>query len=151
MNHFKETQQGGIIGISLFILIALVIIGYVFKDDVEGLSDRWFYLFVLSLLFVFAMFSDFKTVIVDNKILLKYGIGLLKKEIDVSRISSVKVVRNKWYYGWGIRYYGRGWMWNYKGLEAVELQFKDRKSTFRIGSGKAEELKECLNTLLSEG
>ena len=151
MNHFKETQQGGIIGISLFILIALVIIGYVFKDDVEGLSDRWFYLFVLSLLFVFAMFSDFKTVIVDNKILLKYGIGLLKKEIDVSRISSVKVVRNKWYYGWGIRYYGRGWMWNYKGFEAVELQFKDRKSNFRIGSGKAEELKECLNTLLSEG
>jgi len=149
MRHFKETQQGGIIGLSLLIFILIVVFAFVFKGEIKEFSDMGFYLVVLSLLFVFALFSNFKTKIEDDKIVLKFGIGIFKRNIPLSSISSVEVVRNKWYYGWGIRFYGKGWLWNYKGLDAVELHFKNKKATFRIGSGKAEELKATLDKLLN--
>ena len=149
MRYYKETQQGGVIGLSLIIFIVIVVLGFIIKGEIEEVSDLGFYVVVLSLLIVFALFSKLRTLIEDDKISLKFGIGIFKRKIPISSISSVEVVRNKWYYGWGIRFYGKGWMWNYKGLDAVELHFKNKKGTFRIGSGKAEELKNTLDRLIN--
>jgi len=45
-------------------------------------------------------------------------------------------VRNKWYYGWGMRRLPSGWMFNVWGLDAVELEFADG-GEFRIRHGRA--------------
>jgi len=150
MNDYKEIQRGGVIGISLFASILVLILGAIYKKQMLGITSTSFFVFSLSLLVIYLLFSSLKTVIEEGKIKLSFGIGLIKKGIPVSSISTVTVVRNKWYYGWGIRFYGKGWMWNYTGLDAVEINFKNRKSNFRIGSKQAEELKASIEQQLAK-
>lgn len=76
----------------------------------------------------------------DKKIYVKYGIGLIRKRILLDRIKSCKIVRNKWWHGFGIRYIGRGWLYNISGLNAVELEFKDNNRIIRIGTDEPTEL-----------
>ena len=44
----------------------------------------------------------------------------------VHNIIGISQVRNKWYYGWGLRGIPGGWMFNVWGLDDVEL---DRRRT----------------------
>lgn len=69
----------------------------------------------------------------EGTIRLQFGIGLIQKTIRQHEIRSIRVVRNKWYYGWGIRLTPHGWLWNIQGLGAVELEYLTGKK-FRIGS-----------------
>lgn len=68
-----------------------------------------------------------------------FGIGLIRREIRIKDMQSVTQVRNKWWYGWGIRVIRGGWMFNVAGLDAVELELKNG-SKFRIGTDEPEEL-----------
>jgi len=60
----------------------------------------------------------------------------LKYSFEIERCSPV---RNKWYYGWGIRRLERGWMYNVSGLDAVEICMKNGK-IYRIGTDEPETL-----------
>ena len=80
----------------------------------------------------------------DGEMTLSFGIGLIKKRIQLSEIKSAEVVRNKWIYGWGIRYWGGGWMWNFKGLDAVQIEFKNSGKKFRIGTSDPDALQKFI-------
>jgi hypothetical protein len=54
------------------------------------------------------------------------------------------VVRNRWYYGWGIRITPRGWLYNVSGLDAVELALKNGKCV-RIGSDEPHALARAID------
>jgi hypothetical protein len=75
----------------------------------------------------------------DEKVTAKFGIGLIRKKIRIIDIQTATQVRNKWYYGWGMRMGPWGWMYNVSGLDAVEIELKN-KGKFRIGTDEAEEL-----------
>lgn len=66
------------------------------------------------------------TVSVDQQFVrVAFGIGLIARQIPLSTIRSCEPVRNRWWYGWGIRMTPRGWLWNVSGLSAVELTYTD--------------------------
>jgi hypothetical protein len=57
-------------------------------------------------------------------------------------------VRNRWWWGWGIRRIGRGqWLFNVSGLDAVELSMKNGK-TYRIGTDEPQRLCEVVQSRL---
>ena len=68
-----------------------------------------------------------------------FGPGLLRRRFLLDDILKVRVVRNRWYYGWGIRLTPTGWMFNISGLDAVELEFEGGR-TFRIGTDQPLQL-----------
>jgi hypothetical protein len=74
---------------------------------------------------------------------LRFGCGLIRRKIPLSRVVAARAVRNSWLCGWGIRRTGGGWMWNASGLEAVELTFSDG-SRFRIGTDEPDVLCETI-------
>ena len=45
----------------------------------------------------------------------------------------------RWWWGWGVRYYGQGWLYNVSGLDAVEIRLKSGKH-IRIGTDEPEAL-----------
>jgi hypothetical protein len=60
------------------------------------------------------------TVIVDVKqIIIKLGIGLYKRKIDLSSIKSVETITYPSYYGYGIRLITNGILYNMSGNHAV--------------------------------
>lgn len=69
----------------------------------------------------------------------RFGPGLIRRRVPLREIRSASVVRNRWYYGWGIRLTPHGWLWNVSGFDAVEVAFADGRR-FRIGTDRPDEL-----------
>lgn len=84
------------------------------------------------------------TVIVRSEAISIFFIpGLIARRMAIRHICEVRVVRNRWYYGWGIRLTPQGWLWNVSGLGSVELRF-DNGRRFRIGSDEPDKLAQVL-------
>ena len=73
----------------------------------------------------------------------KFGMGLIRKSVPIAEIEEVKVVRNSWLYGWGIRWTPRGWLYNVSGMEGVEIRLRNGKQ-FRLGSDEPHELTRAI-------
>ncbi|MCP4964721.1 MAG: hypothetical protein GY926_05755 [bacterium] len=85
------------------------------------------------------------TVTVDGgQVQARFGPGWPKRIIETRDIIGFKQVRNKWYYGFGIRGIPGGWMYNVWGLDAVELDLASGKK-FRIGTDEPEDLVAALS------
>lgn len=72
-----------------------------------------------------------------------FGPGLIRRTIAVHEIVAARPVRNRWYYGWGIRLTPSGWMFNVSGLDAVELSLASG-ARFRIGTDRPSEVMMAL-------
>ena len=125
---YNQTQYGKLIfGITL-VFIALILIFYneIKKSDPSGeiaaLSTAG--AFVLLTLLVYRL----KVEVNAQEIIISFGVGLIKKRIQIKNIKSAEEVKNKFWYGWGIRYTPHGWLWNISGYEAVELSFKKNEN-----------------------
>jgi len=132
--HFRHTQPG-ILLLSLLAAAACVITlaGY-------GSVNFWLLAPFITLLAVCAgLFYGLTTEISDGMLTCKFGPGLIRRSFALETIEHARPVRNKWYYGWGIRYTPHGWLFNVSGLDAVELELKGG-GTFRIGTDRPEEL-----------
>ncbi|QOJ15059.1 MAG: hypothetical protein HRU75_10565 [Planctomycetia bacterium] len=90
------------------------------------------------------LFSTLTVIVRDAALHVRFGPGLIRRTIPLSRIRSVRSVVTPWYYGWGIRLTPWGWLWNVSGLRAVELAF-DNGHTFRIGTDEPEKLASVLS------
>jgi hypothetical protein len=75
-----------------------------------------------------------------------FGPGLIRRTIAVHKIVSAQPVRNRWYYGWGIRLTPTGWMFNVAGLDAIELGLASG-ARFRIGTDRPGEVIAALGTV----
>ena len=75
-----------------------------------------------------------------------FGPGFWKKRVAIDEIESCEAVRNRWWWGWGIRYYGKGWLYNVSGLDAVEMTLKTGKS-IRIGTDEPEALVAAIRSI----
>ncbi len=72
-----------------------------------------------------------------------FGSGIWRKRIVRADIASANVVRNPWWYGFGIHRTPRGWLYNVGGLDAVEIVLVDGR-TLRIGSDEPDALAQVL-------
>jgi hypothetical protein len=87
------------------------------------------------------------TVEVDpDRMVVRFGPGLIRKSFPVQRIREAEVVRNQWYYGWGIRLTPHGWLFNVSGLEAVQIRL-DNGRQYRVGTDQPDELVAALRTV----
>ena len=77
---------------------------------------------------------------------LYFGFGIIHRSILREHIAIVTQVRNRWWWGFGIRWTPHGWMWNISGLDAVELTYHNGKK-FRIGTDEPEALLEALKVV----
>jgi len=94
-------------------------------------------------IFLFKQFSSLTTVVYSDSVIAYFGGGLIRRSIQIGRISSVMAVRNHWLMGWGIRLIAGGWMFNVAGLDAVELRLSSG-GCFRMGTDKPGELEASI-------
>ena len=101
-----------------------------------------------AIVFVCATLFDSLTVRVSHDLVeISFGIGIIRKQFDVGNIRRASVVKNKWYYGWGIRLTPHGWLYNVSGLDAVEI-LMDNGKQYRIGTDQPNELENAINTVI---
>ena len=85
----------------------------------------------------------------EDAVNLRFGIGLIQRTVALERIKAAARVRDRWWYGWGIRLTPHGWLWNVAGLDAVELRLENGK-VFRIGTDDPAGLEAALEARLGQ-
>lgn len=103
---------------------------------------------LIIILIILATFARL-TVTVDNQtIKIQFGVRIIRKVFQLNDLETYRVVKNPWYYGWGIRFTPRGWLFNVSGFSAIELQMKNGK-LYRIGTDEPNNLARALDEALN--
>jgi len=135
---YQHTQVGWITVMSLAVAF-VILLGTYFQMG-AGIPGSQVVLGAMVLMALLIPIFGWLTVSVEaGAVTASFGIGLIRREIRIKDMQSATQVRNKWWYGWGIRVIRGGWMFNVAGLDAVELELKNG-SKFRIGTDEPEEL-----------
>ena len=95
------------------------------------------------LLLCILLLSSLTVVVTSDRLAVWFGIGVIRRTIRIQEIRDAHIVRNPWYYGWGIRLTPHGWLFNVSGFDAVELELKNNKR-FRIGTDEPKQLLEAI-------
>lgn len=142
---YEKSQTGWfMVGIFLLIFIHLTI-AYYFQLGNKPLSTTAFATLVVVFIIILLCFYRLKICVDDVGIHIIYGIGLIRIKIAPTKVVQVKIVRNPWYFGWGIRFTNKGMLYNIQGSSAVEISYIDGKNkTVRIGTDDPLALKEFL-------
>jgi len=138
MIRYRHTQVGYLI-IGMMTAAIILILVLMINAGIQAVAAGVL-VFIIAALYLFSSL----TVIIDDEYLeARFGPGLVKKRILLKDIESAQAVRNRWYYGWGIRQTPGGWMFSVSGLSAVELTLKNG-SHFRIGTNAPQELESAI-------
>ena len=138
--NYKHTQIGYLILFAL--LVVTLLFGFILTQNEFNFAILVFMLFIL---FILASFSSLKVMVDENHLRIKFGYGIFKKRFMLKEIVSARIVKNHWYYGWGIRV----WFWPYmliynvSGFDAVEITMKNGK-IYRIGTDEPTKLERVI-------
>ena len=102
---------------------------------------------LLSAFIILPLFGWLTVSVNERDISIRFGVGLIRRTIPLATIRSWQAVRNPWSYGWGIRYYPEGTLYNASGVDALELALTDG-ARVRIGTGEPEALMRALASRL---
>lgn len=142
---YKHTQIGYLIIAIWFAVLALFVWVYFLAANEPVSPDSGSNLAITSImtlvLIILASFTTLQTRIDETHLHIKFGYGIFQKKFSLSDIVSAKTVKNKWYYGWGIKLWlwPKMWIYSISGFDAVEIQLKKGK-VYRIGTDDVEGL-----------
>ncbi|MGB2790991.1 MAG: hypothetical protein WBC29_00355 [Candidatus Moraniibacteriota bacterium] len=145
MTPYKHTQIGYLMLVVLLIVLGLFVRVYISAlvepPSVDSGPNFAISAVMVFILFVLASFATLTVLIDENFLRIKFGCGIFSKKFALDQIASVKSVKNRWYYGWGIRLWlwPKMWIYNVSGFDAVEITLKNGK-VYRIGTDVPEEL-----------
>ncbi|MCK4358838.1 MAG: hypothetical protein KAW92_08865 [Candidatus Cloacimonetes bacterium] len=137
-NRYEHTQVGYLMLVILCIVLAFMI----FFMSFYGFNLIGF-IAVLVIVLVLWMFTKLTVEINGEFLKIKFGAGIIRKKFPINEINSYREVKNRWYYGWGIRIIPHGILYNVSGFLAVEIEMKSGKK-YRIGTDEPEKLVQAI-------
>ena len=140
MSIYYKHVQFGTLTVSLLVadIVLLVLLGFIVEWHIVTIGV------LLTLLVCLALFYSFTVEISNDHLRIHFGIGIVRKRFEVKNIEKAYPVRNRWYYGWGIRLLPYGWLYNVSGLDAIEIVMSSGKR-YRIGTDQPNELAQAVN------
>jgi hypothetical protein len=150
MTSYKHTQIGYLMLVVTLVVLVLFawaqITARAEPPSVDSGTNFAVTAMMALILFILASFATLTVSIDENYIRIKFGYGIFNKKLSLIEISSVKTVKNHWYYGWGIRLWlwPTTWIFNISGFDAVELKMKNGR-LYRIGTDEPAKLESAIN------
>ena len=142
--RYQHTQ----IGYLLIILYSIVVLFLGYFNIMTNFHPLTLIVLIIILI-VLGIFSRLTVTVDDQMIKFQFGLRIIRKTFLLKDIEAHCVVKNPWYYGWGIRFTPRGWLFNVSGFSAIELQMKNEK-TYRIGTDDPDNLARVLDEALNK-
>jgi hypothetical protein len=101
-------------------------------------------------LFILASFTMLTVSLDESYLRMKFGYGIFAKRFLLKEIASVRSVKNRWYYGWGVKvwFWPRMWIYSVSGFDAIEITMKNGK-IYRIGTDTPRELEAAIKNSLN--
>ena len=144
MKEYEHTQVGYIHLIAYSAVVLFLVCSNIFSEFKPATLIP-----LIVMLILLALFSSLTVRVGGGVIAVQFGVGVIRKRIQLSEVESYAKVVNPWYYGWGIRYTPRGWLYSIYGRSAIELLMSNGK-TCRIGTDDPDGLAQALGEALDE-
>ena len=143
IERYRHTQVGYLIIATM--AAVMVWIGVVLANS----GINWAAIGGLAVIAVaLVLFSSLTVVIGEDEVEARFGPGPIRKRFKLNEIESCQVVKNHWYYGWGIRLTPHGVLYTVSGLDAVEIKLRTGKK-FRIGTDVPQELEAAIRQAIT--
>ncbi len=137
MSNYRHTQKGQLILWALWTAAAIqLVIAFAVNQLVV-----WQIIGAVTVLLLLIgwLFSSLTVSVSESELKWHFGPGFWRKSIARADIKSAEPVKTKWWYGWGIRYTPRGWLYNVSGFDAVAVTEHSGRTTL-IGTDKPDAL-----------
>jgi hypothetical protein len=140
MNTYRHTQIGWV---SIVILGSTTAFLYWLLQVTEAAAWLlWAEIALFAVLTV--LFSTLTVEVTDRTITFFFGPGFWKKQIPIEDVYEVRTVRNSVLNGFGIRYYGSGWLYCVSGITAVQIRAHGWGEV-RIGTDEPDALRKAID------
>jgi hypothetical protein len=147
LTRYRHTQRGTLVLWLLgFVMVIVLIVSA--ASGVSGPVAVMLAVVLLVLILCAVWFGSLTVEIDESLVRVRFGPGPIGKSFPLAEIRSTRIVRNPWYYGWGIRLIPHGWLFNVSGSHAVELEMKGGRK-FRVGTDEPEALHAALVSALA--
>ena len=130
--EYKHTQTGYLFLIVLVGRVGMTALIAAFAGDEEPEALLVTVISSMIAVAVVFWFSRLTVRVSGSEVRVGFGPGWPRRVFGSYEIVGFRPVRNKWYYGLGVRKVPGGWMYAVWGLDAVELELASGKK-FRIG------------------
>jgi len=140
--RYQHTQKGGFwfyVAVIVFPLIYLFMLVSAINRQILDAEKIAFIVLPIFGGFLVLMMSGLTVTIDDLSIQIRFGSGVFWKTYSLTKITDCRQVRNGWWWGYGVRWYIEGWLYNIAGMDAVEITFNNSKK-IRIGTDEPEKL-----------
>jgi hypothetical protein len=145
-----ETRQTGWLIIIAMAAATLLILGLSIRGTMTENGGIFLFLFAPVMVIPVLLFYQL-TVIVDyNEVRIRFGVGIIRKTWQLSKIESAAPVKNNIFHGWGIHFTTNSTVYNVSGFKAVELKFRNSRRKVRIGTNEPEELAKYINKMIEK-
>ena len=141
--EYQHTQSGKF-ALPVFVGLAMLLLVVISLSSAKPSGLLVMGLFLAFIGVVLLGFSQMTVTVEGDEATVRFRFGWPSRKIDLSEVHRVEAVRNKLWYGFGVRLTPQGWMYNVWGLDAVQLNYEDGKR-FRIGTDQPDELLAALN------
>ena len=139
MEIYRHTQLGTLN--IVFGILGILVVIFVYPGTLTEKA-----LIISGVALVVLLFISLTVVITPTELLVYFGIGIIRKKIELSEIAYCTPSKINIFYGWGIKRIPGGWMYNVSGLKVVDLKFKNGKK-FYIGTDEPEKVCEIIHQL----
>lgn len=146
---YKHTQIGYLMLVVTLVVAVLFIQAYITASaeppSVDSGPNFAVTTIMALIVFILSSFGSLQVIIDEKYLQIKFGYGIYQKKFSLDDVVSAKSVKNRWYYGWGIRrwFWSKMWIYNVSGFDAVEIKLKNGK-TYRIGTDEPEKLEQAI-------
>ncbi len=149
MTAYERKQPGKLIRWTLILTIVVFLIFMtVARIWTHPIGIQLIPIVALLILIACAFLFDSLTVrITGSHLSVHFGPGIIRKIFELKEIEAAEIVRNEWWYGWGVRLTPHGWMYNVSGLDAVQITLRDGRR-FRIGTDQPLELHSAIQSAM---
>jgi hypothetical protein len=135
---YRHTQTGYVTVISIGVAALLCVVGAALESWDPVMLGAGVLVAVIGILF-----STLTVEVRDGDLRFRFGPGPVGRRWPLADIAKVEVVKNRWYWGWGIRLTPFGWLYNVSGLHAVQITLRSGRR-YRIGSDEPEALRAAI-------
>lgn len=121
--EYKHTQYGALMFV-VFLFTSILITVVAVAIIAEGRLVAAILMILLYLLGI-SLFYSLTIQVAEEKIKFWFGFGLFRKTYALNEIKSTRIVKNPWYYFWGVKSIPGGWLYSIAPGPALELVLKN--------------------------
>ena len=100
------------------------------------------------LILTLTFFYKLKVRIENGALRISFGVGLIRRRIELAEIEATEPIRIRWWFGWGIHLTPYGWLYNVTGWDAVAITLRNGRK-LAIGSDDPHGLIEAIRRFAS--